>query len=208
MSTGVIDYGAGNLKSVETALRALEAGFVVSSEPEVLSRCDRLIFPGVGDASAAMQNMKRRGIDELIVAFAERGAPVLGICLGAQIVLERSQEGGADCLGLIPGEARAFAQDAGFKVPHMGWNRVVPSKREEVSTSHGLFAGIPEDASFYFVHSFFPAPSCEEHVIATTDYIHEFASALAKDSVMAVQFHPEKSGRFGLTLLKNFLSIS
>ncbi|MFP4644612.1 MAG: imidazole glycerol phosphate synthase subunit HisH [Spirochaetales bacterium] len=202
MSTGVIDYGAGNLKSVETALRAIGADFVVSSEPDAFSGCDRLIFPGVGDAAAAMQDMNSREMDTLLVEFAGAGLPVLGICLGAQIVLDRSQESDARCLGLIPGEARAFPQDSGYKVPHMGWNRLASRK------NHLLFEGIPEDASFYFVHSYYPLPAGDEYVLATTEYIHQFASALQKGNVMAVQFHPEKSGRFGLRLLENFLSIS
>lgn len=208
MSTGVIDYGAGNLKSVETALRALSADFLVSSEPDALSGCDRLIFPGVGDAAAAMREMKAGGMDDLLTRFATEGSPVLGICLGAQIVLERSEESGATCLGLIPGEARAFPQDAGYKVPHMGWNRVVPSRYAGKSGKHPIFENIPEDASFYFVHSYYPLPTGDEYVLATTEYIHTFASAVAKDNVLAVQFHPEKSGRFGLRLLENFLSFN
>ncbi|MFW5994607.1 MAG: imidazole glycerol phosphate synthase subunit HisH [Spirochaetia bacterium] len=216
MSTGVIDYDAGNLKSVETALTYLGADFLVSSDPDRLSKCDRLIFPGVGDANAAMGILRERGLDALIREFAGLGRRLLGICLGSQIVLESSEENGARCLGLVPGTARKFPGDAGFKVPHMGWNRVTPVAAQATAAGtdsaagtaagHPLFAGIPADASFYFVHSYYPDPADSRDIVATTDYIVPFASAISRGSIWAVQFHPEKSGRVGLRMLSNFLN--
>lgn len=198
---GVIDYDAGNLRSVETALETVHARFTVSADPDELRSSDRLIFPGVGDAAAATQTLRERGLDELIREFARSGKRVFGICLGSQIVLDRSEENGAVCLGLIRGEARRFRPVHGEKVPHMGWNRVHRKR------AHPLFEGIPEDASYYFVHSYFPQPESKERVIAKCDYIESFAAAISLDNIWAVQFHPEKSGRFGLQMLANFLSV-
>lgn len=200
MSVGVIDYEAGNLRSIETALEYLGATYVVSGDPDRLADCSRLVIPGVGDAAAAMDTLRARGLDRLILDFAGRGLPVFGICLGAQIVLDSSEENGARCLGLIPGRARAFRPTRTEKVPHIGWNRAAPKHHH-----HPLFNNLPEDASFYFVHSFYPEPESESDVLAQTEYGVRFASAIARENVWAVQFHPEKSGRYGLRMLANYL---
>lgn len=199
MRVGVVDYDAGNLRSVETALLAIGARIVISHLPDQLLKSDRLIFPGVGDAAAAMRVLKSRGLDRAIVEYVRSGRPVLGICLGSQIVLDSSEENDAVCLGLIAGSARRFRKADGLKIPHMGWNQVEPITR------HYLFDGIPTGASFYFVHSYFPQPGDAGAVIAETDYGVRFASAICRDNLSAVQFHPEKSGPYGLQLLRNFL---
>ncbi len=201
MRVTVVDYGAGNLKSVETALRFLAADFAVSAVPEDVIRADKVIFPGVGEAAAAMATLQKTGLGQALAEFHESGRPLLGICLGSQVVLDRSEESDTACLGLVPGTARLFPRQPGFKVPHMGWNRARPLR------PHPLFAGIPENASFYFVHSYYPEPEEAGDRLAATDYVIPFTSALARDNLCAVQFHPEKSGRFGLKMLENFLGM-
>jgi glutamine amidotransferase len=198
---GVVDYQAGNLKSVETALRFLDAHFFVTRHPEEIEKADRLIFPGVGEARAAMTVLDESGLGSAIVEFFRSGKPLLGICLGCQIVMERSEERDAGCLGLIQGTVERFPPSLGLKVPHMGWNQVHPSQ------NHPLFKGIRAGSSYYFVHSYYPAPSDEALVLAETEYGITFASALEKGNLRAVQFHPEKSGKVGLKLLANFLDL-
>jgi glutamine amidotransferase len=198
-TVGVLDYEAGNLTSVETALRHLGASYVVSSSPEELEGCGRLIFPGVGEARAAMRSLRNSGLDELLRKYAASGAPLLGICLGCQIVLSATEENGTECLGLVPGRAVRFPPDSGLKIPHMGWNTV------RQSGNHPLFRGIPDETSFYFVHSYYPQLDDPSMEIGGTGYGLAFSSAFAAGSLCAVQFHPEKSGKWGLQLLSNFL---
>jgi glutamine amidotransferase len=197
---GIVDYDAGNLKSVETAFEYLHADYVISSEPEVLEKTDKLIFPGVGEARAAMERLKHCGLDDFIRGYYRSGRNILGICLGAQIVLSRSEEKDTQCLALIPGTARRFPGGEGLKVPHMGWNSV------EVDTESQLFEGIPNGSSFYFVHSYYPDPEERKCRLAVTEYGIEFCSALRKGGLHAIQFHPEKSGKRGLQLLRNYLT--
>lgn len=201
MKIGVVDYEAGNLRSVETALEAVEADYLVSDRPEPLLDTDRLVFPGVGDAKAAMTVLERSGLADAVRRFFGEGKLILGICVGSQIVLDASEENDAQCLGLIPGTARRFPGDMGLKVPHMGWNQVTDIE------GHPLFEGIPSGTSFYFVHSYYPEPTRPEHRIATTEYGIEFAAGVGRENLMAVQFHPEKSGEAGLRLLRNFISL-
>jgi glutamine amidotransferase len=196
---GVVDYEAGNLKSVQAALDYLKTNFVVSKNPNVLMECDRLIFPGVGQAYTAMQILNRSGLGKAIIDFFQSGKPILGICLGAQIIMEKSEEENSSCLGILPGWAVRFPKKEGYKVPHMGWNQV---KHQ----SHRIFKGIASGSSFYFVHSYYPQPKQKDIIIARTDYIHDFPSALCFKNMLAFQFHPEKSGKTGLRLLDNFLS--
>jgi len=196
---GVVDYDAGNLTSVKTALRYVQAEYVVSSDPEELDQTDKLIFPGVGEARAAMRNLQRRGLDQFLHDYFRSGRQMLGICLGSQIVLNDSEENSTPCLGIIPGTARRFARSSGLKVPHMGWNQVCSAFKSV------LFKDIPEGSSFYFVHSYYPDPEDESAVAATSDYGITFTAALQLDNLYAVQFHPEKSGKWGLQLLQNFL---
>lgn len=198
MKIGVVDYDAGNLRSVETALRYLGADFFISSRAEEILAADKIIFPGVGEARAAMDNLKKSSMDEALREAAGKGTPLLGICIGCQIILDHSEESDTDCLSLIPGKVIRFQGD--FKIPHMGWNQVLPRN------PHPLFAGIPDDTSFYFVHSYYPQAD-PEFVIAHTEYHVAFSSALQKENVLAVQFHPEKSGEYGLLLLNNFLKL-
>ena len=192
MRIGVVDYEAGNLRSVETALRAIEADFLISDKPEPLLETDRLVFPGVGDANAAMRVLERSGLADAVRRFFEEGKLVLGICVGSQIVLEASEENDARCLGLIPGTARRFPADMGLKVPHMGWNQVTPA----------------DGTSFYFARSYYPDPEREEDRLPTCEYGITFAAGVQRGNLTAVQFHPEKSGEAGLRLLRNFASMA
>ncbi len=197
----VIDYEAGNLRSVETALHHLGATFVVTGNPATLSNADRIIFPGVGDAAAAMLRLEETGLAEELRNKAAEGVPILGICLGSQIILERSEENNAMCLGILDGRTIAFNARPGIKVPHMGWNTI------DVCRPHPLFTDIPEDASYYFVHSYYPQPADDRDILAVTHYYGEiFPSAIGRKNVVATQFHPEKSGEFGLQMIDNFLS--
>jgi glutamine amidotransferase len=196
---GVVDYRAGNLKSVETALRYLGADFTISQNPKKLKSCDRLLFPGVGEAASAMSVLRETGLGETILSFFGSGRPLLGICIGCQVALESSEERDAACLGLVRGRVVRFSPDLGLKVPHMGWNQVTPCR------DHAIFAGIPAGSSFYFVHSYYPLPESGERILAETEYGMPFTSAIERDNFVAVQFHPEKSGELGLRLLRNFL---
>lgn len=192
----VVDYDAGNLTSVETALRYLGAEFTVTADPDRVGSADRVIFPGVGEARHAMGVLKERHLDAALTQFAGTGKPLLGICLGCQILLEHSEERDTDLLGLIPGNVRLFPGEEGLKVPQIGWNTV----RHDNST---LFRGIPQESSFYFVHSYFVETGPD--VVATAEYGVPFAAAVRRENVWATQFHPEKSGPKGLTVLRNFL---
>jgi glutamine amidotransferase len=190
----VVDYGAGNLKSVQNALARLGFAHEVTSDPETVCRADTVVFPGVGEASSAMSVLVRTGLAEAIREAWRRGRRLIGICLGCQIILERSEEGGTTCLGLIRGVVRRFVPAPGLKVPHMGWNTVR-------FCGHPAFAGVPPGTSFYFVHSFYPVPSDRGVVAATTEHGVEFASCIASENLLAFQFHLEKSGPAGLALL-------
>jgi glutamine amidotransferase len=196
---GVVDYGAGNLRSVETALRHVGADFFISAKPDDFKEASRLIFPGVGEAAAAMSVLVETGLGQAILEFYSTGKPVLGICLGCQIVFSHSEEGNTPCLDLIRGRIVRFPQKQGIKVPHMGWNQVEHRGR------HPVFEGIPEYSSFYFVHSYYPVPEDDANCIGETEYCITFASAVCRDNLLAFQFHPEKSGEKGLCLLDNFL---
>lgn len=202
---GVIDYGMGNLHSLGKALERVAGNqrIVISYDPEELIACDRLVLPGVGGVKAAMNELRRLELNEMVIEAA-RKRPLLGICLGMQVLLERSEEnGGVAALGLIPGEVIRFVDpplDAveRLKVPHMGWNRVHQSR------PHAVWDGVPDDSWFYFVHSYHAAPVNPEHVLGESDYTHRFAAAVARDNIVGFQFHPEKSQAVGLRLLANF----
>jgi glutamine amidotransferase len=200
----IVDYRAGNLTSVARALQYLNVPCVITDRAEELRRADRVIFPGVGAAGEAMRNIEEKGLAGCIREVYEAGTPLLGICLGTQVIFEYSEEDNrTTCLGIIPGGVKHFpegmmAKGDPLKIPHMGWNRIA------FKGSHPLFAGIPGNAEFYFVHSYYPAPSESSDVAGETDYGIRFASAVARRNLVAVQFHPEKSGRFGLKILENF----
>lgn len=196
----IVDYNAGNLKSVETASKYIGVEFTVSSDPEKIKNADRLVFPGVGEAKSAMEYLKNTGIGNAILDFYKKGNPLLGICLGSQIVLSASEENETECLGIIHGKVVLFPGNMGLKVPHMGWNQVKHKNR------HKIFKSIPENSSFYFVHSYYPCPDDTSLVIGETDYGLKFASGIEKDNLVSFQFHPEKSGPVGLKLLENFFN--
>jgi glutamine amidotransferase len=211
---GIIDYGMGNLHSLAKAFErvAPDLRIVVSYDAETLLDCDRLVLPGVGGVRACMDELRRLELNDLVLEAARR-LPLLGVCLGMQVLLDRSEEnGGVSALGLIPGEVRRFpdplpetgadtavlASDDRLKVPHMGWNRVHQER------PHPVWAGVPDDSWFYFVHSFYAAPQNPAHALGVTEYGRRFASAVARDNIVGVQFHPEKSQAQGLRLLANF----
>lgn len=196
----VIDYQAGNITSVVRSLKALGAESLVTEGPEALIGAERVVFPGVGAAGEAMATVKARGLDQALAEVAARGVPILGICLGAQIVLEHSEENDTVCLGLIPGRTRALIRQPGLKIPHMGWNRVA------FRGSHPVFRNLPPTAEYYFVHSYYPDPADPAMVLGVTEHGMAFPSALGRRNLVATQFHPEKSGRFGLQILANFLA--
>ncbi len=200
----IIDYNAGNLASVARAVAHLGLAYAVTSDPDRIRRAERIIFPGVGAAGAAMESLRRSGVDAVLREQAAAGKPVLGICLGSQIILGHSEENDTACLNLLPGQARAFpaAMTGGdgmpLKIPHMGWNRI--DRRRD----HPLFAGIGPEDEFYFVHSFYPLPEQPQQVLAVTEHGIRFASVIGHGNLVATQFHLEKSGRPGLRMLRNF----
>ena len=195
----IVDYKAGNLTSVKRALDHLGIPSRITSDPAELLRAERIIFPGVGHAARAMQILGERGLDSALQQAFARGTPIMGICLGAQIVLTHSEEGDTPCLNLIPGECRQFRlQDRRLKVPHMGWNAV------SLRRDHFILRDLRPGDEFYFVHSFYPQPADEQYVLAVCEYETVFPAAIGYRNLFAVQFHPEKSGRLGLNLLRNF----
>jgi len=200
----IVDYGAGNLTSVQRALNKLNINSQITDNPTHILEAERIIFPGVGAAGKAMQVLKDTGIDKALKSAFKKGTPILGICLGTQIIMEKSEEDNAECLGIIPGEVKRFPEDLRdqngqkLKVPHMGWNRVFQKKK------HPIFEGISPEHEFYFVHSYYPCPYRKEDIIGETEYGIVFCSVVGKENIYGVQFHPEKSGRPGLRLLKNF----
>ena len=198
--TVIIDYQAGNLTSVVRSLKALGVEGKVTQDPAVVVQATRVIFPGVGAAGKAMATLRELGLDQALRRSFERGIPILGICLGAQIILEHSEENDTACLGLLPGRTRALPLAKGLKIPPMGWNRV------RFLIGHQVFKGLPEGAEYYFVHSYYPAPAEATMVLGVTDHGIEFPSAIGWRNLVATQFHPEKSGRFGLQILENFLA--
>jgi len=199
MTVGIVDYDAGNLTSVENALRHLGYRWIVSGDPKVLQDTDRLVFPGDGHAATSMENLRARGLDRLLTEYVAGGRPVLGICVGSQIVLDSSQEGSARCLGLIPGTCLKLPGGPELKVPHMGWNSV------HFEGTHPLTADIPQDSSFYFVHSYYTVPEPSVTVLGTTDHGLRFVVGFVQRNLATWQFHPEKSGEVGLKLVDNFL---
>ena len=196
----VIDYQAGNITSVVRSLRALGVEGKVTAGPEAVLEARRVIFPGVGAAGEAMATLKSRGLDQALKEVFARGTPILGICLGTQIILDHSEENDTPCLGLIPGRTRTLPRTPGLKIPHMGWNRV------DFRGLHPVFAGLPATAEYYFVHSFYPDPAESSMILGVTDHGISFPSAIGWRNLVATQFHPEKSGRFGLNILENFLA--
>ncbi len=193
----IIDYGAGNLTSVARALAHIGVKCNITDRYEDILSSEKIIFPGVGAAGKAMEIIKAREIDRAIYDVIAQRKPFLGICMGAQIILGRSEENDTTCLGIIPGAVKRFPE-GDLKIPHMGWNNISFVRK------HPVFEGLDEKAQFYFVHSYYLAPEKDGDIVATTDYGISFASVIGHDNVVATQFHPEKSGRHGLQILKNF----
>ncbi len=199
--TGIIDYDAGNVKSVEKALQYLGEEVVVSRDPRVLFSTDRVILPGVGAFGTAMERLEQYGLIPVIRRITDQGTPFLGICLGLQLLFEESEESpGVKGLGILPGRIVRFSERQ--KVPQIGWNDLHFPRESR------LFQGVPEGSYVYFVHSYYLAASDERNVAATADYGVTFHAAVEHDNVFACQFHPEKSDRVGLQILRNFISIS
>jgi imidazole glycerol-phosphate synthase subunit HisH len=197
----IIDYGAGNLHSVANAIVKLGYQPKVSSSAEDLRTARAVILPGVGAAAEAMNSLTRLGIVEPIREYVAAGRPLFGVCLGLQVLLSNTQEdGGHDCLGIIPGEVKRLP--LGLKTPHMGWNQVKQVKK------HPVFNGVADNANFYFVHSYYASPKDGSVVLGETDYGVTFCSAIARDNLIATQFHPEKSGESGLRLYDNFVKLA
>jgi glutamine amidotransferase len=193
----IIDYGVGNLRSVEKAFAATGCHAVVTNAERELHDADRLVLPGVGAFSACMDALRKRGFDELVRERILQGTPLLGVCVGMQMLFDESEEfGRAPGLGLIRGQVRRFRSD--LVVPHVGWNQI------KQRTAHRLFRGIDDEAFFYFVHSYYCDPEPSDVAIGTTDYGEAYASVVAQENICGVQFHPEKSQSVGLRMLYNF----
>lgn len=199
--TVIVDYDAGNLRSVQRACAEIGVNAEITSDPSQIRRAERIIFPGVGHAGAAMRSIQTSGIDQALLEAFAVGTPILGICIGLQISLNRSEEGDVETLGLIPGCVRRFRmQNTELKVPHMGWNDV------RVAKAHPILDHVQTGDEFYFVHAYYPDPSDDACVYAKADYESTFCCALGLRNFFGTQFHPEKSGRVGLELIRNFTS--
>ena len=197
----IIDYGAGNLHSVANAITKLGYQPKITSRPRDLVNARAVILPGVGAAADTMKNLKMLGMEEPICQFISEGRPFFGVCIGLQILFAGTEEGGGhECLGVIPGQVRKLP--AGLKTPHMGWNQV-----KQVA-SHPIFEGIPDEANFYFVHSYYAEPDDKSVVVGETSYGITICSAIARGNLIATQFHPEKSGEFGLRMYANFVKLA
>ena len=198
MQVAIVDYDAGNLGSVKRACTEVGIDAFITSDPEQVLAADKVIFPGVGSAASAIDTLHERGLFEALRAFYQSGKPFLGICLGSQILLEYSDEGNKECLGIVSGACERFdLPDRTLKVPHMGWNEI------DILRPHPLLRDIKAGDEFYFVHSYFTRPA-KENIVATTEYGINFCSIIAKDNLFATQFHLEKSGRKGLAILSAF----
>lgn len=200
MSTPVviIDYGAGNLRSVARAVATVGGEPIITHDAATVATAERLILPGVGAAADTMRNLKERALVQPIKDYIASGRPFLGVCMGLQVLFALSEEGGQhECLGVLPG--RVIRLPDGLKVPHMGWNQVRRVK------PHPIFDDIVDDANFYFVHSYYAAPEEPSIVVGEVEYGVRFAAVVARDNVVATQFHPEKSGETGLRIYANFL---
>ena len=197
----IVDYGASNIRSVVNAVSKLGYQPEVTSRPEEILSAQAVILPGVGAAADTITSLKALELANPIRQFIAKDKPFLGICIGMQILFTGTEEGGwQECLDIIPGRVRKL--HAGFKIPHMGWNQV------KQKASHPIFKGIPDETNFYFVHSYYVEPEDDSMIIGETEYGPKFCSILAKGNLVATQFHPEKSGEFGLKLYSNFIKMA
>jgi len=201
MKVAIVDYGAGNLRSVTSALRSIACDAVIVESESDTRSAGAMILPGVGAAADTMENLRLRGLSDVVTRWIAAERPFMGICMGLQVLFTHSEEGGGQqCLGIIPG--RVVRLPHGVKVPHMGWNQV------RYAGEPPIFRGIPNGSDFYFVHSYVAQPEDESIVAARTDYGSPFCSAVQWGSLFATQFHPEKSGVLGLQLYKNFVQMA
>jgi glutamine amidotransferase len=196
----LVDYGYGNIRSVARALTKAGVSPVISGDPRELVNADAAVVPGVGAADSAMKALEQLGLVAALRRFMETGRPLLGICMGQQLLMDWTEEGDVPCLGIVPGRAKRLP--SGQKVPHMGWNSV------DFVAPHPLLEGIPNPSYFYFVHSYYTEPDAESAMVGMTEYGVRFCSMLAKGSVAATQFHPEKSGPIGLRIYDNFVRLA
>ena len=206
---GIVDYNAGNITSVEHALEYLKADYVLSKNPADFKDADKIVFPGVGDAAYAMEQLKATGFDKFLKDFHASGKPMIGICLGSQIVFDFSEEGNVECLGLIPGKIKHFSDlikdcesKDPIKIPHMGWNDI-----EVCNGRSKLLDGVVDHSDFYFVHSYVIQPEDESVIKGYANYGIKVPSIIEKDNLTVFQFHPEKSGKAGLKILENFVNM-
>ena len=201
----IIDYNAGNIRSVQKALEECGASARITADPDDIFAADGVVFPGQGACDASMRSIRERGLFGVIRRSIDSGKPFLGVCLGLQLLLESSEEGDEPCLAILKGSTKRLppekTEQAGLKIPHMGWNSV------SLSLRHPVFEEIPDESYFYFVHSYYADPDDKDKVAGVTNYGIDFCSAVAWDNVAAVQFHPEKSGAVGLRIYRNFLSL-
>ena len=195
----IIDYGAGNLTSVERAVQYLGYDGKITADTQTILGAEKIIFPGVGAARATMDNLNAAGLAEVLWKVYEVGKPMLGICIGIQILFEHSEEESTDCLGILPGVVKKYDASPIRKVPQIGWNEVYQTQ------AHPIFRDVPNPAHFYFVNSYYPIPRENSHIVGKTTYGVEFSSVVACQNLVATQFHLEKSGRIGLKMLDNFL---
>jgi len=194
----VINYGAGNMGSVTNALNRLGSEYTVTSDPGMALNARAVIFPGVGAAGDCMQKLAEAGMAKAIIGIIAAGKPVFAICVGLQVLLADTEEGGGcSCLGIIPGKVKKLP--AGLKIPHMGWNQVRQMQK------HWIFEGIKDNSNFYFVHSYYAEPEDKSIIAGETEYGTAFCSMVIRDNLIATQFHPEKSGEIGLRMYSNFL---
>lgn len=196
MSVVIIKYNAGNIFSVDSALKRLNADPIITDDKDLIRKADKVIFPGVGEAASTMKYLRESGLDQVIINLQQ---PVIGICIGMQLLCKHSEEGDVDCLGIFDAEVKKFrTNDHQHKIPHMGWNTIFDLKSS-------LFDEDIDDSFVYYVHSYYVP--LNEQTIATTDYINPFSAAMQKDNFYSTQFHTEKSGVVGDTILQNFLNL-
>ncbi len=197
----IIDYGIGNLASIQNALDRLKIASMITNKPDEIRKANGLILPGVGAAQEGMKNLKKRNLDRLLIGEIVSRKPFLGICLGMQLLFDKSEEGDVKCLGVLKGTVKKFKKER--KVPQIGWNRVITMNQEP--RTKNLFKNIPDKSYFYFVNSYYCEPKDRSVIIGETDYGEKFASIIIKNNIVATQFHPEKSGAVGQQLLSNWI---